>query len=72
MSPLAGLGVEIVRVESMWFLHALQKLPDVVHLVAVDTVARHVGEVAELHGQGAELGEDAGAAARPAVVLAAL
>lgn len=56
----------------MWFLHTLQKLPDVVHLVAVDTVARHVGEVAELQGQGAELGEDAGAAARPAVVLAAL
>lgn len=72
MSPLARLGVEVVGVESMRFLHALQELPDVVYLVAVDTVARHVGEVAKLHGQGAELGEDAGAAACPAVVFAAL
>lgn len=71
LSPLARLGVQIVRVETLRLVQLLQHRADVLHALAVDGVAGDVAQVSVLEVDRAELGEDAAAAAGPAVVLAA-
>ena len=69
LAPLARLRVQVVGVEVLGSLRRHDDLSDLLHLLDVLGVSGDLGQVGELHVQGSELGQDAGAAAGPAEIF---
>lgn len=69
LAPLAGLRVQVVRVQTLGLFDVLQDGTDRLDALPVHGIAGDVRQVRELQVERAELGQDAAAAAGPAVVF---
>lgn len=70
LSPHARLRVQIVRIQALRLLKVVEDLAHILHTLTVHRIACDVAQIRKLQMQRSKLGQNAAAAARPAVVLA--
>jgi hypothetical protein len=70
LTPFACFWIDIVGIETTWFVHALNHTSDVVHFGTVHWVTCHIWQVCKLKMEGSHLWQNAAATTCPAIILA--
>lgn len=72
LTPFASLWVDVVGIQTTWFVHALNHTSDVVHFHTICRITCHIRQVCKLKMQSSHFRQNAAATTCPAIIFARL